>query len=308
MQEQAPITLSALRAQLWKRVQADPGELALAAHALFGRAPEAEDWPELLDFVATEWVGANGRVAHEEFALPGWIDEVRTALWTVDGWEGQLVLLRDCATDEEIAVRAPGAETDLPRRTVLRARVLPWQGETVFFGEPGLYGQHGVIGRMQLLSAWRDSPEPTTLARQRELRRAFALQRDQQSAFVDHFGGDFVRAPGLGSRLGEFLHHYLFERPSSRFGGLTPAVAVRARLGRDPSRVELRLGDELAQSPDAAALYDTVEGLAVFLHAPTRDDAQEQLATMRDPSARAAPSCLPCFEEEDATEPAFRTP
>ncbi len=308
MQEQAPITLSALRAELWTRVQTDANELALAAQALFGRVPEAEDWPELLDFVACEWVAANGRVAHEGLDLPGWIDGVRTALWTVDGWEGQLVLLRDCATDEEIAVRAPGAEGDLPRRTVLRARVVPWQGETVFFGEPGLFGQHGVIGRMQLLSAWRDSPEPTTFARQRELRRAFALQRDQQSAFVAHFGGDFVRAPDLGPRLGNFLHHYLFERPSTRFGGLTPAVAARSRIGRDPNRVELRLVDELAQSPDAAALFDDMDGFAVLLHASTRDDARSQLTTMRDASTRASPSCLPCFEEEDATEPAFRTP
>ncbi len=308
MQEQAPIALSALRAQLWGRVQQDPGELALAAQALLGRAPEAEDWPELLDFVATEWVGPDGRVAHEAFNLPGWIDEIRTSLWTVDGWEGALALLRDCATDEEIAVHCPGAEADLTRRTVLRARIVPWQGHQVFFGEPALFGQHGVIGRMQLLSAWRDSPEPTTLARQRELRRAFALQRDQHAAFAAHFGGDFVRAPGLGQQLNSFLDHYLFDRPNPRFGGVTPAVATRARIGRDPSRVELRLGEELSQSPTAAALFDATEGFAVFEHAPTRDDARLLLATMRGAATRAAPSCLPCFEEEDAAEPAFRTP
>ncbi|MBM4393824.1 MAG: hypothetical protein FJ090_22080, partial [Deltaproteobacteria bacterium] len=197
----------------------------------------------MLDFVATEWVGPRGRVAHECFDLPGWIDEVRTGLWTVDGWEGALVLLRDCATDEEIAVRCPGAEPDLPRRTVLRARVVPWDGHPQFFGEPALFGQQGVIGRMQLLSAWRDSPEPATLSRQRELRRAFALQRDQHAAFVAHFGADFVRAPGLGQALNAFLDDYLFRRPSPRFGGTTPALATRARIGRDPSRVELRLDE-----------------------------------------------------------------
>ncbi|MBM4369163.1 MAG: hypothetical protein FJ102_23315 [Deltaproteobacteria bacterium] len=308
MQEQAPITLSGLRAQLWGRVREDPGELALAAQALLGRAPEADDWPELLDFAATEWVGPGGRVAHEDLDLPGWIDEVRTGLWTVDGWDGALALLRDCATDEEIAVQCPGAEPDLPRRTVLRARVVPWDGHLQFFGEPALFGQQGVIGRMQLVSAWRDSPEPATLSRQRELRRAFALQRDQHAAFVAHFGGDFVRAPGLGQALNAFLDDYLFRRPSPRFDGKTPAAAARAHIGRDPSRVELRLGDALSQSPTAAALFDATAGFLVFAHAPTRDDACRQVATSCGATARVSPSCLPCFEEEDTAEPAFRAP
>lgn len=295
VQEQAPITLSALRERLWHEARQHAEEVALAAHALFGAPPGDDQWPELLDFVGTEWVDARGWVGHQRLGLGlhDWLDGVRTSLWTVDGWEGELVCLRDAATDEEIAVSCPGAEADLPRRTVLRARVVPWDGALRFLGEPALFGQHGVIGRMQLLEAWRDSPEPATLSAQRELRLGFARQRDQRQAFLAYFGEDrwtAASADELERGLNAFLAHYLYERPCPLDGGRPPVVAARAKSGREPQRVELRLGDSLRGGPPSV-VFDEVFGLEFV---PAGD------APLSPVAGRAAPSSLPGFEDDAA--------
>ncbi len=293
MQEQARITLPATREHLWNEAKRHPEELALAAAALFGAPPGEEQWPELLDFVATEWVDARGQLAYQRLglALPAWVEGVRTSLWTVDGWEGDLVCLRDAATDEEIAVACPGVQADLPRRTVLRARVVPWDGVLRFFGEPALFGQHGVIGRMQLLEAWRDSPEPRALDAQRDLRRAFAYQHDQRSAFVAYFGRDrwtAASADELETQLNDFLKHYLFERPCDLFLGQTPAQRERARRGREPQRLALRLGPSLRDGAPTV-VFDEVFGIEF------RAAEDDSPAT---PGGRAAPSLLPGFDDD----------
>lgn len=257
---------------LYARASARPEELAVAAHALLGGPPDAEGWAEFLDFFCLEWVDAEGFTEAEhaarEGALPGevarWSREVRTALWVVDDWAGERVLLRDVATEDEIAVTAPGAEADLPKRCVLKARVIPVGDAQVFSGEPAIYGPMGVIARMDLLRAWAESPEPALLERLAELRAAFVRQREERAAFVAHFGADtaiFADARDMERRLATFVSYLLNEHRYPSLGGATRAEAFRRVKGEEPKLVQLAIGPTLTGPGRPGAIYDEVEGI-----------------------------------------------
>jgi hypothetical protein len=133
-----------------------------------------------------------------------------------------------------------------------------------FFGEPSLYGEQGVIGRQQLLAAWRDSPEPATIERQRELRLGFAEQRAQRAAFCAHFGGDevtFPTADALETQVATFLGEYLHGIALRHLGGRTHAEAWAQRKGARPPTVELRVGASLRDGGNPAVVFDEVHGV-----------------------------------------------
>lgn len=260
--------LSRLRTRLWALAQRRPDDIARAAAALFGRPPDDDEWADVLDLVAVEWLNAEGRTLAESLAgepglddLKRWPLETHTTLWVVDGWEDDVVLLRDLVDDREVAVQAPpSARADLTRRTVLRARTVPWQGGTVFFGEPGLYGEQGVIARLQLLEAWRDSPEPAVLAGLRQRRAAFARQRDQRRVFVAHFGRDLVEFPdaaAMEAALTAFMDVLLYVDRGADGTSPTRAETWRGTKGTEPSRVDLRLGDTMARGRPALWFHET---------------------------------------------------
>jgi len=257
---------------LYPRAESRPDELALAAHARHGGWPDAEELEDFVDFFVLEWVDAEGWTEVDRAVAEGllppeaarWPAEVRTALWVVDGWAESQVLLRDVATEAELAVWAPGWEADLPRRAVLKARVLPWEQGHVFSGAPALYGPMGVIARMDLLRAWQEGPEPALVERLGRLRSAFRRQREERDAFVALFGDDLVVWPdpaafdeALG-RLADHLHE-VHRYPS--LDGRTRAEAWRALHGADPARVGFSPGPSLSAPGRHAMVYDPVEGV-----------------------------------------------
>ncbi|MSP56512.1 MAG: hypothetical protein EXR69_13065 [Myxococcales bacterium] len=255
----------------------DPEEVALAARMLHDAPPP--DAPELfsdfLDFFVIEWVDANGyspvELAVEAGRLPAQAlrlsREVRTALWVVDGWEGDLVMLRDLATEADVAVYAPAAKDDLPRRTVLRARVVPEvarDDQFVFSGSPDLYDGLGVIARMDLLRAWQETPEPDLIARLGALRQAFTQQREEQSAFVHYFGADervFNNADDLADQLARFMNVLGNEWTFGSLGGRTRADAHRVAKGAEPKVVQVQLGESLRGPGRPGIIYDRVHGV-----------------------------------------------
>jgi hypothetical protein len=257
---------------LYARATRRTDELALAAHALYGGPPSSEQQSDFLDFFVTEWVDAEGWTEVEravrESALPAdalrWSRDVRTALWVVDGWEGDLVLLRDVATEAELHVLAPGAQADLPRRAVLRARVLPVGDTWRFSGEPDVWEPMGVIARMDLHRAWLEGPEPELLARLAALRAAFVRQREERDAFVAHFGADevvFADARELERRLAPFVSYLHNTHPFPSLGGRTRAEAFRADRGSEPTIVQFALGPTLTGPGRPGVIYDEVEGV-----------------------------------------------
>lgn len=265
-------SLAQCKQQLYARAVQDTEELALAAQARHGGWPEPEQQADLLDFFALEWVDRTGWTIADrlvaEGVLPkacaGWSADVRTALWVVDGWEGDLVLLRDIATEAEIAVEAPGLQDELPRRTVLKARVIPWGGASVFSGEPDVYEPMGVIARMELRNAWTASGEPELLDRLTALRAAFRRQREERDAWVQHFGADevvFEHADALADALTRFVHYLSNEHPMPSLGGRTRAVASRELKGDEPKIVQFQLGATLTGPGRHGAIYDEVEGV-----------------------------------------------
>lgn len=268
-----PTTFAALKARLYARALGRPDELALAAFRLGIESENtSERWGELLDFFVTEWVDAHGWTEAEHALKDGeappivarWPGEVVTALWVVDGWEGDVVLLRDIATDAETAVLAPHARTTLTRRTVLRARVVPWGDHTFFSGEPDVYDEMGVIARMDLLRQWREGPEPELHASLAALRLAFRRQREEREAFIKHFGTDlivFASAGEMEAALIPFAHFLLNEHRPSSLGGRTRADASRVRKGEEPTAMSLRLGDSLRGPGRPGAIFDEVEGI-----------------------------------------------
>jgi hypothetical protein len=182
-------------------------------------------------------------------------------------------VLRDVATEETVAVRTDA----LPRRTVLRARVVPWDGEWVLSGAPDDYGEMGVIARMDLLERWRASGEAALLAGLREDRVAFEEQRRQRAAWVAHFGADLVVWSGpeaMRAELGAFL----------------------AKLAPDAGAV-VELGPALAGPGRHGAIFDEVEGvhflpdLGRFLDQISSSDAGDDLirAWLADPGVTALP-------------------
>lgn len=283
-EEQLSNDLSRLRSRLWALAQARPEAIARAAAGLYGRAPEEDEWADLLDLVALEWLDGQGRTVAESLAtepgledLAAWPTAVHTSLWTVDGHGDDCVLLRDLVDDSEVAVRCPTtARAELTRRTVLRARLVPWRGGVEFFGEPDLYGEQGVIARLGLLQAWRESPEPAVLAGLRERRRAYATQRDQRRVFILHFGSDLVvfeNAPAMEASLAAFMDTLLFQDRGPDGVDRTRAERWRGAHGTEPSRVELKLGATLAEGRPAIC-FDDVDG---FLLLPAFGELRDHL-------------------------------
>ncbi len=280
--------ISDVRARLWGLAR-EAETLAEAAHALLGQAPEPEDWADLLDFVATEWLDPTGRTLAERLAgepgledLAEWPLGVHTGLFTVDGHDDGLVLLRDVADDREVAVRVgAAAQAELPRRTVLKARLVPWRGGMEFFGDPGLYGVRGVMARMELLHQWREGPEPAQLARLRELRAGYARQRDQRRVFLEHFSADLVvfpNAEAMEDALDAFYRHLLHEDRGPRGDRPTRAETRRAATSAPAEDVGIRLGDTLRTGRPGLWFHD-VEG-ALFL--PSYGELQDHLAGRDD--------------------------
>lgn len=262
-------TLPELKARLYERARSRPDELH---DALLAWGGDPGDPLDFLDGFVTEWVDAEGWTEVEravaEGELPaaclGWSREVRTALWVVDGWEGERVLLRDVATEEELAVRAPGQEADLPRRAVVKGRVIPWEGALIFSGAPDVYHPMGVVARMELLRAWTATGEPERIARLRGLRAAYVRLREEREAFVEHFGDDVWVASGpaeLEERLARFVSWLQNERPMPSLGGLTRARAWRESKGDEPAVVQLTLGPTLTGPGRPGVIYDPVEGV-----------------------------------------------
>lgn len=263
--------LALLKHRLYARAQARDDELA-AAMAARGGAPDEADRLDFLDFFALEWVDAEGLTEVEravaDGALPaealGWSREVRTAVWVVDGWEGDGVLLRDVGTEDEILVHAPGLGDDLPRRAVTRARVIPWRGGLRFSGAPDIWEPMGVIARMDLHRAWVESGEPALLAHLQDRRAGFLRQREEREAFVAFFGADAwvaADAAALEDHLGRFVHYLLNEHPMPSLGGRTRAVAFKAAKGDEPAVVRFTLGPTLTGPGRHAIVYDAVEGV-----------------------------------------------
>lgn len=264
--------LAAWKHRLYQRALSRPEELAHAANALSGELPPPERQTDFLDFFAIEWVDADGFTEVERAVRDGelpadalaWSREVRTSLWVVDGWDGERVLLRDVRSEEETAVHAPGAEADLPRRSVLRARIVPFEGMLHFSGEPDVWEPMGVLARMDLLREWQATPEPDLLARLAALRAGFLRQREERAAWIAHFGADeivFESARDLELRLAAFVAWLTNEHEFPSLGGRTRAAAHRAVKGGDPAVIELRLGPTLTGPGRPGVIYDEVEGV-----------------------------------------------
>lgn len=282
-EEQVALGISEVRARLWSLAR-DEATLARAAHALWGRPPEEDEWADLLDFVAVEWIDDAGRTLAETLAhepglhdLGRWPTEVHTALFVVDGHREGGVRVRDLADDRERLVRVPpGAEAELTRKTVLRARVVPWNGALEFFGEPAIYGEQGVLARLTLLAQWREGPEPSLLVALAERRAAFALQRDQRRVWLDQFGEELVVFPDadtMEAALDTYFERLLTQDRGPRGDRPTRAEARLAATGKPAESVHLRLGDTLREGRPAL-LFDDAAG-AWFL--PAFGELQDHL-------------------------------
>lgn len=268
----APADIARIKERLYARALARPEELASAAHAWRGGWPEEEELPELLDFFVIEWVDGDGLTEVERAVADGdipadtlrWPREVRTALWVVDGWEGPLVLIRDIRTEAEIAVTAPGQAAHLPPRTVLRARVIPTGGTWAFSGAPDIYEGLGVVGRLDLLRGWDETPEPDAIARLAALRAAFLRQREEREAFVAWFGTDLLvaaDAADLDRKLAAFVHYLLHTHPFPSLAGRTRAHTFRSERGAEPVIVQVALGASLTGPGRPGVIYDAREGI-----------------------------------------------
>lgn len=268
------MSLAHHRERLYRAASSDgmAEELAIASHLMFEGPPPEEQWDDFIDFFAIEWVNADGYTLLQrltaEGALPPeleeWSRRVKTALWVVDGWKEQKVLLRDLATEAEYAVDAPGLEPQLPRRMVLRARVVPWNGGWIFSGAPELVEPMGVIARLQLLRQWQEGPEPSLLARMEELRGLYQQLREEREAWIHYFGRDevvFESAEHLGRELSGLVNHLFNVWPFPSLQGRTRAQARRERKGDAPEIVQFQLGDSLSGPGRHAAIYDPVEGI-----------------------------------------------
>jgi hypothetical protein len=263
--------------RLYARAARRPDELAAAAHALYGGPPDPEAYPDFpdtdfLDFFAIEWVDAAGLTEVDHAVRAGelpeaalrWPREVRTAMWVVDGWEGDLVLLRDIRTEAEIAVSAPGMQADLPRRAVVRARVIPVGDALRFSGAPDVWEPMGVIARMDFLREWMATPEPALLEHLLALRVGFLRQREEREAWIAHFGADellFDDPRDMERRLAAFMSHLNNEHVFPSLGGRTRAEAFRVAKGSEPTIVQLTLGATLTGPGRPGAIYDEVEGI-----------------------------------------------
>jgi len=263
--------------QLYTRAARRPDELAVAAHALFGGPPDSEAHPDFpdtdfLDFFAIEWVDGAGLTEVDHAVRAGdlpeaalrWPREVRGGIWVVDGWEGDLVLLRDIRTEAEIAVTAPGAQGDLPRRALVRARIVPVGDTLRFSGAPDVWEPMGVIARMDFLREWMATPEPALLDHLAALRAGFLRQREERAAWIAHFGTDelvFDDPRDMERRLAVFMSYLNNEHPFPSLSGRTRAEAFRVEKGSEPTLVQLTLGATLTGPGRPGAIYDEVEGI-----------------------------------------------
>ena len=266
------MSLTSWKKTLYAQVHRQPEEVAMAARLLFGGPPPEEHTEDFFDFFALEWVDAQGLTLLQRLiaegllppTLAGWSAEVVTALWVVDGWAGQRVLLRDLATDAEYAVEAAGLQAELPKRMVLRARLIPQEGSWIFSGSPELVEPLGVLARLDLLRRWKEGPEPGLLERLAELRRMYGRLREEREAWIAYFGSEEVVFSGpeqLSEAMSGLVNHLFNVWTFASLGGQTRAAARRSRTGRDPEIIQFQLGGVLAGPGRHAAIYDAVEGI-----------------------------------------------
>lgn len=247
-----------------------PGELAEACRRLHGETHPAGATAAALEFVAYEWVDAQGYTTAERAVTAGAAPAaaldlargLRHALWVVDASGGATATLRDLDTDACVEVVADAAE--LEPRSVVHGRVAPWAGGHRFVGAAGVYGPRGVIARAELHAAWRASRERDLADEMATLRGLFLRQREERAAFVAFFGADertWASADAMESDLGGFAHHLAYvDRPAS-LGGRSRAQATRRAGPVDAQVVQLRLGPTLRGPGRPGAIFDDVEGI-----------------------------------------------
>jgi hypothetical protein len=116
------------------------------------------------------------------------------------------------------------------------------------------------------------------------LRRAFLAQREQQPAFLHHFGSPLVvfdDTATLQSELEGFLSwlHHGYQPPS--LGGRTWAEEAEARLGSPALQVKVELAPNLENCTSVGMVFDADEGIH-FL--PDFREFQRQVENSPEPA------------------------
>jgi hypothetical protein len=239
-----------------------------AALAIWGGGES--ELPEVLDILAGSWVHADGFTLLEREL--GGIQSPRHRRWHLGQRAGVFVVdrveesgeteARDVVTEEPVRLTL---EENLPTGSVIRGRFMALSGGSwIPLGHPDVFESCRVIQRMDLAREWLEGPRARLLEHHAKLRRAFLAQREQQPAFVQHFGASLVvfdDTAALQTALEGFLGwlHHSYQPPS--LGGLTWGEDYENRLGSPALQVQVELAPNLANCSSVGVVFDALEGI-----------------------------------------------
>ena len=297
--------LVTLKRQLVARALAPECKEELEAALAIWGGGESE-LPEVLDILAVSWVHADGFTLLEREL--GEIQSPRHRRWHLGQRAGVYVVdrveesgeagARDVVTEEPLRLVL---EETLAPGSVIRGRFLALSGGSwAPLGHPDVFESCRVIQRMDLAREWLEGPRSRMLEHHDLLRRAFLAQREQQPAFVQHFGGSLVifdDTAALQSALEGFLGwlHHSYHPPS--LGGMTWAEEYETRVGSPALQVQVELAPNLANCSSVGVVFDPVHGIH-FLpdfqqfagEVQNEDESPEQInAYLSDPGINALP-------------------
>lgn len=239
-------------------------ELEIAARSY---GADESNFSDFLDFFSLEWVDAQGQTLIERVygspppsELLPWILGIRTGIFVVDDWNDGVASLRDALTEAPLLARLL---EPIARRSVIAGRLLP-ASDGVFHpsGEPDVYDPMSMMARIDLVETWRRDPRSELSAKLAELRAAFVMQREQQRAFVRHFGADtllFDDPESLREAMRGFVVYMLTEDRPPSLGGRTHAELRVQREGLSVPQLIVEVGQSL-RGP-VGVIFDPIEGL-----------------------------------------------
>ncbi len=280
-----------LKSQLVGRALA-PENLGELETALSVWGGGEEELPEVLDILAWSWVHADGFTLLER--LLGGIQTPRHRRWHLGQKAGVFVVdrtegdggtwARDVVTETPLRLKL---EENLATGSVIRGRLLALPcGSWTPLGHPDVFEGCRVIQRMDLAREYLESPRARMLNHHAVLRQAFLDQREQQSAFVSHFGASLVvfdDGATLQRELESFLGwlHHGFQPPS--LGGSTWAEDWETQMGSPALQVQVELAPNLSGCSSVGVVFDDAEGIH-FL--PDFKEFQKDLQKTEGPRKR----------------------
>jgi hypothetical protein len=210
-------------------------------------------------------------------------------IFTVQKRDADALLVDNLIDELMYRVRSPrgrSAFAQLAGGSFLVARLVPIDDEWL------ISGAHTVMPWISASVAYRLAAElavgnPALVFRNpANLTRAWKMQEDDRSHFIDHFGADLVILAGaeLDERMRTYTHYQIHEVKDQE--GKTVAERATHAYGGVPEPPDPDLPDGITEAETVGVLFDEIDGLTFLPDYRVVEQAFSDLEALADPRVR----------------------